>query len=105
VQVDELTTRTGYQFETLEKSRGELEAVRAEITEFHQTRGEVAKMVAALAADKETFEGFLVRTDEFRRQIPVLDSKMDAITSKLGVVEEGGQTVAALVAVAADLDR
>ena len=105
VQVDELTTRTGYQFETLEKSRGELEAVRAEITEFHQTRGEVAKMVAALAADKETFEGFLVRTDEFRRQIPVLDSKMDAITSKLGVVEEGGQKVAAVVAVAADLDR
>ena len=58
-----------------------------------------------MAADKKAFEGFLGRTDEFRRQIPVLDSKMDAITAKLSVVEEGTQQATTLVVVAEDLDR
>ena len=58
-----------------------------------------------LAADKKTFEGFLQRTDEFRRQIPVLDSRIGDITTKLSVVDEGTQKAATLVAVAEDLDR
>lgn len=103
--MDELTARTSRQFETLETSRGELDKAREEIQAFHTTHGEVAKMVATLASDKETFEGFVQRTDEFKRQIPELGAKMDAITSKLGIVEEGGARVAGLTALADDLDH
>ena len=105
VQVDELTKRTRYQFGALEKNRTDLEGMRTEIQVFYKTHGEVSKTIASLSADKTTFEGFLRRTDDFRRQIPVLDSKMDAITSKLSVVEAGTQKAATLVAVAEDLDR
>ena len=79
--------------------------MRKEIQESYKTHAALSKTMEALATDKKVFEGFLQRTDEFRRQLPVLDSKMDAITSKLSVVEEGTQKAATLVAVAEDLDR
>ena len=104
-QVDELTKRTSYQFGVVEKSRDDLVGLRKEIQDFYETHAAVGKTIETLAADKKAFEGFLQRTDAFRRQIPVLDSKMDAITSKLSVVEEGTQKAATLVAVAEDLDR
>ena len=104
-QVDELTKRTSYQFGVVEKSRDDLVGLRKEIQDFYETHAAVGKTIETLAADKKAFAGFLQRTDAFRRQIPVLDSKMDAITSKLSVVEEGTQKAATLVAVAEDLDR
>ncbi|MDP6580611.1 MAG: hypothetical protein QF681_08150, partial [Vicinamibacterales bacterium] len=104
-QVDDLSKRTSYQFDALEKSRESLDVLREEIQEFYKTHAAVSKTVETLGVDKKAFEGFLQRTDEFRRQIPVLDSKMDAISAKLSVVEEGTQKAAALVAVAEDLDR
>ena len=103
--MDDLTKRTSYQFGALEKSREDLEGVRKEIKEFHNTHAALAKTISTLAVDKKSFEGFLKRTDEFRREIPVLDAKMDAISSKLAVVEEGTQKAATLVAVAEDLNR
>ncbi len=104
-ELDELTKRTSYQFWALEKSREDRQELRKEIQESYKTHAALSKTMEALATDKKVFEGFLQRTDEFRRQLPVLDSKMDAITSKLSVVEEGTQKAATLVAVAEDLDR
>ena len=88
-QVDELTKRTSYQFGAIEKSREDLEGLRKEIQEFYTAHTALSKTIATLAADKKAFEGFLQRTDEFRREIPDLDSKIDSITSKLSMVEEG----------------
>ncbi len=45
------------------------------------------------------------RVEEFRRHIPELDSRMDAISEKLSVVDEGAQKAATLVAIADDLDN
>ena len=104
-QVDELSKRAGWQLETLKESRQDLDVLRKEIQAFYKSQTETSQLRDKIAADRTAFEGFFGRVDEFKRTMPELDSRIDAISSKLSVVDEGTQKAANLVAIADDLDR
>ena len=104
-QVDELSKRAGWQLETLKESRQDLDVLRKEIQAFYKAQSETSQLRDKIAADRTAFEGFFGRVDEFKRTMPELDSRIDAISSKLSVVDEGTQKAANLVAIADDLDR
>ena len=87
-QVDELSKRTGWQLETLRESRQDLEVLRKEIQAFYKSQTETSQLRDKIAADRTAFEGFFGRVDEFKRSMPELDSRIDAISSKLSVVDE-----------------
>ena len=82
-QVDELSTRTGAQFDALQKSRADLETFQEEIHAVHRSRDDITKAAGKLAADRTAFEGFVQRVDGFYRHIPGLDSKIEAVTTML----------------------
>ena len=104
-EVDDLSKRTAWQFDNLKQSRQDLTVLRKEIQEFYKSQTEIFQLSDRVAADRTAFEAFLERLEEFRRHIPELDSRMDAITGQLSVVDEGTQKAANLVAIADDLDR
>ena len=104
-EVDDLSKRTAWQFDNLRQSREELTVLRKEIQDFYKSQTEIFQLRDRATADRRAFEAFLERLDEFRRHIPELDSRMDAISGKLSVVDEGTQKAANLVAIADDLDR
>ena len=104
-QVADLGTRVTRQHETLTEGRKELDTLRKELDEFYKTQAEISKVRDQVGADRTAFEGFLKRVEEFRHHIPELDSRMDAISEKLSVVDEGTQKAATLVAIADDLDN
>ena len=79
--------------------------MRKEIQEFYKSQTEISQLHDKIAADRTAFEAFLERVGEFKRHMPELDSRMDAITGKFSVVDEGTQKAANLVAIADDLDR
>ena len=79
--------------------------MRKELDEFYKTQTEIVKAREQIGGDRIAFEGFLKRIEEFRQHIPELDSRMDAITEKLSVVDEGTQKAGTLVAIADDLDN
>ena len=104
-QVDDLSKRTGWQLDTLRESRKDLEVLRKEIQAFYKSQTETSQLRDKIAADRTAFEGFFGRVDEFKRSMPELDSRIDAISSRLSVVDEGTQKAANLVAIADDLNR
>ena len=79
--------------------------LRKEIQAFYKSQAETSQLRDKIAADRTAFEGFFGRVDEFKGSMPELDSRIDAINSKLSLVDEGTQKAASLVAIAADLDR
>src|SRR5262249_39110894 len=104
-QVDDLAKRTSWQYETLKQSRQDLDALRKEIQDFYKSHAAAVQLRDRLAADRASLEAFLERKTTFSAGLPELDSRMDAITSKLAIVDEGTQNAANLVSLADDLDR
>ena len=87
-QVDELSNRTGSQFDALQKSRAELEQVQEEIHAVHTSRADIVEAAEKLAADRTVFEGFVQRVDDFQQRLPGLDSEMDTISAKWSVAKK-----------------
>jgi chromosome segregation ATPase len=75
-----------------------LERVVSEVADVATTRDR-------LSADRSEFESFLQRVEELQRQIPELESRIDAITLNVSAGEEGTQNAATLAVVADDLER
>ena len=84
-QVDELSNRTGAQFDALQKSRAVLETFHAEIQAFHTSRAEITEAAGKLAADRTAFEGFVQRVADFQHRMPGLDAEMDSISAQWSV--------------------
>lgn len=103
--VDELSKRAVWQLESLNQGRQEIDKVRKEIQEVYKSHAGVAQLRDKLAADRVAFEAFLERAGAFGSKLPDLDAKMDTITGKLSIVEEGTQKATNLVAIADELDR
>ena len=103
-QVDALLSRTGAQYDVLQKSRVDLEVFQAEVHALHTSRAEIAEAAERFAADRTAFEGFVQRVDDFRQRLPGLESKMDAIAATAATVDQRRQQISALVALSADLD-
>ncbi len=104
-EVDDLSTRTQAQFESLKQLRQTLEALRADIIDFYKAHQAAAQLVDRLDADRTALGTFIERMDGFRAIVPELDSKMDTITSRLTIIDEGVHRASNLVVLADELDR
>ena len=104
-QVDDLAKKTAWQFESLKASRQDLETLRKEIQEFYKSHAAATQLRDKLSADRSALETFLERLTTFSVGVPELQAKLEAITGKLALVDEGTQKAANLVAIADDLDR
>src|SRR5207248_9405338 len=71
----------------------------------YKSHAHAAQLRERLASDRTATESFLERTTSFSAGLPDLDARMDAITGKLAIVDEGTQKAANLVSIADDLDR
>ena len=67
---------------TSSRAGQDLTVLRKEIQEFYKSQTEISQLSDRVAADRTAFEAFLERLEEFRRHIPELDSRMDAITGQ-----------------------
>lgn len=103
-QVDELGRRTQAQHEALKQSRQDLETLRTEIAEFHKAHAAAAQLRDKLAADRASLEAFGERATTLLSRTPELESKMDAVLSKMQTVEEGTKAATRLGELAAELD-
>ncbi len=103
-QVDEMGRRTQAQHEALKQSRQDLERLRTEITEFHKAHAEAARLGSKLSADRAALEAFGERATTLLSRTPELESKMDAVLSKIATVDEGTQAATRLGELAAELD-
>nr|MDQ3070330.1 hypothetical protein [Acidobacteriota bacterium] len=104
-QVDDLARKTTWQVESLQAARQDLEQLRREIQEFYKAHAAAAQLRDSLSSDRAALEVFLERVGSFSVSLPELDARMDGITSKLSIVEEGTEKAANLVSIADDLDR
>ncbi len=103
-QVDEMGRRTQGQHEALKQSRQELEQLRADIAEFHKAHAAAAQLGDRLSADRASLEAFGERATTLLSRTPELESKMDAVLSKMSIVEEGTKSATRLGELAAELD-
>lgn len=105
VGVDEMSRRATWQMESLKGARKDLEELRADIERFYREQSDARQLRDNLAAERAALESFLDRMGAFAVQVPELDARMNAIKSKLSIVDEGTAKAANLVAIADDLDR
>jgi chromosome segregation ATPase len=105
VSVDEMSRRATWQMESLKNARLDLEELRGEIETFYREQSEALQLRDKLAAERAALESFLERMSAFAVQVPDLDDRMNAIKSKLSIVDEGTAKAANLVVMADDLDR
>ncbi len=105
VSVEEMSRRATWQMESLKNARLDLEELRADIETFYREQAEASQLRDKLGAERAALETFLDRMGAFAVQVPDLDDRMNAIKSKLSIVDEGTAKAANLVAIADDLDR
>lgn len=105
VSVDEMSRRATWQMESLKNARLDLEELRGDIETFYREQSEASQLRDKLAAERAALESFLERMGAFAVQVPDLDDRMNAIKSKLSIVDEGTAKAANLVVIADDLDR
>ncbi len=103
--VDHLAKRTASQYESLTQSRKDVETLRKEIQEFYELHASAVQLGERLTSDRAALEGFVDRTTAFSAGMPALEARIDGITNKLAVVDEGTEKAANLVTIADDLYR
>ncbi len=103
-QVDEMGRRTQAQHEALKQSRQDLDQLRVEIADFHTAHADAAKLRDKLGADRASLEAFGERATALLSRTPELESKMDAVLSKMATVDEGTKAATRLGELAAELD-
>ncbi len=103
-QVDEMGRRTQAQHEALKQSRQDLEPLRADIAEFHKSHADAAQLRDKLGADRASLEAFGERATTLLSRTPELESKMDAVLSKMATVDDGTKAATRLGELAAELD-
>jgi chromosome segregation ATPase len=103
-QVDGLARRTATQHDSLLQARQDLEAVRLELSAFHQAHAQAAQLRDKLAVDRAALETFSERTASFLSRTPDLEARLDAVLGKMERVDEGSQAAARLAEVASELD-
>jgi chromosome segregation ATPase len=103
-QVDEMGRRTQAQYEALKQSRQDLEQLRGDMAEFHKAYAEAAQLRDKLSGDRAALEAFGERATTLLSRTPELESKMDAVLSKMATVEEGTKAATRLGELAAELD-
>ena len=95
-QVDEISRRTMAQHESLKQSRQDLDTLRVEIAEFHKSYAEASVLRDKLSGDRAALEAFGERATTLLSRTPELESKMDAVLSKMATVDEGTKSATRL---------
>ncbi len=103
-QVDGLGKRTAAQHEALLQSQKDIEAVRAELAEFHQAHAEAVRLRDTLALDRAALETFGERTTEMLSRTPELQARLDELLGKMALVEQGTEAAAKLSELNTTLD-
>ncbi|MGH7340876.1 MAG: hypothetical protein ACREKH_10340, partial [Candidatus Rokuibacteriota bacterium] len=103
-QVDELSKRTAVQHDTLLRGRQDLDALRQQIQDFHKAYADIAQLRDKLAGDRTALETFSERMTSFMARTPQLDATLNAINSKLALVDEGVRQTTRLGELTAQLD-
>ena len=103
-QVDALAKRTAAQHEGLVHSQQQVDAVRAELAEFHVAHAQAMQLRDKLAVDRAALEALGERTSTLLGRTPDIEARLDGVLGKLALVDEGNQSAAHLGALAGDLE-
>jgi len=104
-EVDDLSQRTEQKHANLVELRATLDTLKGEIDGFYLAHKTVQQMVERLDADRVSLATFMERMDTFRAFSPELDAKLDTVTARLSIVDEGVHKASNLVSLADQLDR
>ena len=103
-QAHDIAGEATRQLDSLRQSREDLDALRKEIQEFSERHADAARLVEKLGADRLGLEALGERMTAFATLAPELEAKMDAITGKLELIEDGTRKAASLHESVAELD-
>lgn len=90
-QVDELAKKASSQIDWLRQGRQELEVLRKDVLEFHESHATVTRLSAELAADRQTLQTFGEQLTAVATRAPELEAKVDGILNKMALVENASQ--------------
>ena len=90
-QVDELAKKASSQMDWLRQGRQELEVLRKDLLEFHESHATVTRLSAELAADRQTLQTFGEQLTAVSTRAPELEAKVDGILNKMALVENASQ--------------
>lgn len=86
-QVDDLAKKVSWQMDWLRQGRQDLEELRKDVQQFHEAHTEITQLSAELAADRQALHAFGERMTAVSMRAPELEAKVDAILSKMSLVE------------------
>ena len=93
-QVDDLAKKASSQMDWLRQGRQDLEVLRKDVLEFHESHVEISQLSAKLAADRQALQTFGERMTAVSTRAPELEAKVDAILGKMSLVENASQKAA-----------
>lgn len=103
-QVDDLAKEASSQIAWIRQGRQDLDVLRKDVLEFHESRTEIAQLNAELAADRQALLAFSERMNAVATRAPELDAKVDVVLSKMSFVEDASHKAALLEESMAALD-
>ncbi len=103
-QIDVLSKRTAVQHEGLMQSQQQVDTVRRELAEFHKAHAEALQLRDKLAVDRAALEALGERTATMLGRTPEIETRLDAVLGKMGLVDVGAQSAARLAELAGELD-
>ena len=104
VQVEALGKRTAAQHESLLHAQRDVEAVRAELGEFHRAHAEAVQLRDQLAVDRAALDAFGERAAALLSRTPELEARMATVLGRLASIDDGNRAVARLDERATELD-
>ena len=104
-QVDEVSKRVTWQFDSLRQSRQDANLLRKDIEEFYKSFADLAQLRDRVGADRAALVAFDERMTSFLARVPELDSRITGVISRLDVVDEGLRRAGRLDELNAELDR
>jgi chromosome segregation ATPase len=102
-QVEALGKRTASQHDSLLRSQQQIDEMRQALGEVHQTRAEASVLRDRLAADRAALDSFGERAAAMMSRVPEIDTRIQAVLDKLGLIDAGNRSATLLSELADDL--
>jgi chromosome segregation ATPase len=104
-QVDEMSKRVGWQFDSIRQSRQDVEVLRKEIQDVYKSFADVTQLRDRVGNDRAALEAFGERMNAFLLRVPELEAKIDGLVVRVAVVDEGLRRAAKLDELNVELER
>ena len=95
-QVDDLANKASWQMDWLRQGREDLEVLRKDVVEFHESHAQIAQLSAELATDRQALQAFGDRMTAVSTHAPELEAKVDDILGKMSLVEHASRKAISL---------